>query len=164
MLSTCRLQFPVLTDVQNKHSKSVACYQTAVNSFLPCNESVNKVILFHRRFGHLHYDVLVHLLKNDQSINISTSIIKQAAQQICEACQMDKVHRLHFPATETKASHILELIHTYLWGPSPSPSRAGYVYYISFVDDFSRYTWIYPLKLKSEALQIFKLFKLQVEK
>ena len=77
---------------------------------------------------------------------------------------MGKVHRLHFPVVETKTSHILELIHTDLWGPSPTPSRAGHIYYISFVDDFSRYTWIYPLKLKSEALQIFKLFRLQVEK
>ena len=90
----------------------MACYQTAVNYFFPCNELVNKVNLFYRRFGHPHYDVLVHLLKNGQSINISTSIIKQAAHQICEACQMGKVHRLHFPATETKTSHILELIHT----------------------------------------------------
>ncbi|KAH9750824.1 retrovirus-related pol polyprotein from transposon RE1 [Citrus sinensis] len=39
----------------------------------------------------------------------------------------------------------------------------GYQYYISFVDDYNRYTWIYPLKLKSEALEVFKLFKLQVE-
>ncbi|KAH9725758.1 retrovirus-related pol polyprotein from transposon RE2 [Citrus sinensis] len=41
--------------------------------------------------------------------------------------------------------------------------RNGYKDYISFVDDYSRYTWIYPLKLKSDALAVFKLFKLQVE-
>ncbi|KAH9652235.1 retrovirus-related pol polyprotein from transposon RE1 [Citrus sinensis] len=39
----------------------------------------------------------------------------------------------------------------------------GYKYYISFVDDYSRYTWIYPLKLKSDAFAVFKLFKIQVE-
>ena len=120
-------------------------YQTAIS---PCNASVNKISLFHRRFGHPHHDVLIHLLKNEKIINLSTNFIKQFAQQICEACQMGKVHRLHFPVVETKTSHILELIHTDLWGPSPIPSRSGYIYYISFVDDFSRYTWIYPLKLK----------------
>ena len=58
---------------------------------------------------------------------------------------------------------MLELIHTDLWGPSPTISRNGYKYYISFIDDYSRYTWIYPLKLKSEAFEVFKLFKLQRE-
>ena len=76
---------------------------------------------------------------------------------------MGKSHILHFPNTETKTTKPLELIHTDLWGPLPTHSRDGYNYYISLVDDFSRYTWIYPLKLKLEALDVFKLFKLQVE-
>ena len=76
---------------------------------------------------------------------------------------MGKSHKLHFPSTETKVTKPLELIHTDLWGPSPTPSRDDYNYYINLLDDFSRYTWIYPLKLKSEALDVFKLFKLQVE-
>ena len=76
---------------------------------------------------------------------------------------MGKSHILHFPSTETKTTKPLELIHTDLWGPSPTPFRDGYNYYISLVDDFNRYTWIYPLKLKLEALDVFKLFKLQVE-
>ena len=125
---------------------------------------VNKVDLLHRRFGHLHHNVFIHLLKNDQTINLSTSLINQSAQQICKACQMGKSHRLHFLVTKTKTSQVLELIHTDLWGPSPIISKDGYVYYISFVDDFSRYTWIYPLKLKSEVLKVFKLFRLQAEK
>ena len=76
---------------------------------------------------------------------------------------MGKNHKLHFPITETKTSKVLELIHTDLWGYSPIASIGGYQYYISFVDDFSRYTWIYPLKLKSKELKVFQIFKLQVE-
>ena len=151
ILSICHFYFPVTTYVRNNHSSSTACYQTVVSS---CNASVNKIKLFHRKFGHPYHDILMQLLKNDQSANLSTSFIKQAAQQICEACQMGKIHRLHFLVIETKTSQVLELIHTDLWGPSPILSRVGYVYYISFVDDFSRYTWIYPLKLKSKALQV----------
>ena len=82
---------------------------------------------------------------------------------LCEACQLGKVHRQSFPASETKTKGVLELIHTDLWGPSPTVSRNGYKYYISFVDDYTRYTWIYPLKLKSQAFEVFKLFKAQVE-
>ena len=90
-------------------------------------------------------------------------MVKQATQHFCEACQLGKIHKLHFPVTEIKTKSAFELIHTDLWGPSPVISREGFRYYISFVDDFTRYTWIYPLKLKSEALEVFKLYKLQVE-
>lgn len=105
----------------------------------------------------------MHLLKNIHDINLLSMLVKQAFKHICKACQMGKNHRLRFPATETKITRIFELIYTDLQGPSLILSRDSFTYYISFVDDFNRYTWIYPLKLKSEALDVFKLFKLQVE-
>ena len=111
MLSTCHVSFSVANNVQNKHSSSKACFQTDVFS---CNSLVNKVDLLHRRFSHPYHNVFIHLLKNDQTINLSTSLINQAAQQICEACQMGKSHRSHFHVTETKTSQVLELIHTEL--------------------------------------------------
>ena len=74
------------------------------------------------------------------------------------------MHRLHFPATETKTKQPLAILHTNLWGPAPVVSIQGYKYYVSFVDDFTRFTWIFPLKTKDETLQVFKIFKAQVEK
>lgn len=157
MLSTCCLKFPVRTDIQNNDTNLISCYQTHVSS---CPELVNEITMFHRRFGHPHTQILLHLLKHVPSINLSNKSIKQVLKYICEACQLGKNHKLYFLTTETKTSQILELIHTYLWGPSSVLSRDGYTYYISFIDDFSRYTWIYPLKLKPEALSVFKLFRL----
>ncbi|KAA3484190.1 Retrovirus-related Pol polyprotein from transposon TNT 1-94 [Gossypium australe] len=55
-----------------------------------------------------------------------------------------------------------QLIVLDLWGPSPYFSY-GYQYYLSFVDAFSRYTWIIFLKKKSNALNRFILFKKQVK-
>ncbi|KAH9646466.1 retrovirus-related pol polyprotein from transposon RE2 [Citrus sinensis] len=52
----------------------------------------------------------------------------------------------------------------YLWGPALTLSIQGYKYYISFVDDYTRFTWIFPLKTKVEAFPVFKVFKAQVEK
>lgn len=57
----------------------------------------------------------------------------------------------------------LELIHTDLWGPSPTQSVHGYRYYILFIDGCSRFTWIYPLKHKGEAINAFNFFKEYVE-
>ncbi|KAH9753212.1 retrovirus-related pol polyprotein from transposon RE1 [Citrus sinensis] len=167
MLSACSLGPHVLNNTQNNNLSSVSLCNASDNKVYSqnssCNGLNNKALLLHRRFGHHNSQTLMHLLKNNASINLSSNSIKQALNQICEACQMGKSHKLHFPITEIKTTKALELIHTDLWGPSPISSRDGYTYYISFVDDFSRYTWIYPLKLKSEAFEVFKLFKLQVE-
>lgn len=46
---------------------------------------------------------------------------------------------------------------------SPVPSVSGCRYYIIFVDDFARYTWFYPLHLKSEVYNCFVKFKMLVE-
>ena len=161
MLSVCHSSFNCQLNVQSKVSDNKICYYIIVNSY---NSAMDKILLLHKRFGHPNFHTLMHLFKQVKSINISHSVKQQALKIICEECQMGKSHRLHFPATETKTTKILELIHTDLWGPSPHPSKEGYSYYISFVDDFSKYTWIFPLKLKSAALEVFKLFKLQVEK
>ena len=81
-----------------------------------------------------------------------------------DACMMGKLHRLHFPTNCTKTKNPLKILHTDLWGPALVLSSQGYRYYVSFVDDFTRFTWIFPLKTKSETLPIFKIFKTQIEK
>jgi uncharacterized protein YigE (DUF2233 family) len=57
----------------------------------------------------------------------------------------------------------LELIHSDVCGPMPSTSLSGYVYYVSFIDDYPHKTWVYFLKSKDEVLEKFKEFKDLVE-
>jgi hypothetical protein len=45
----------------------------------------------------------------------------------------------------------------------PSFSISGYVYYVSFIDDYSRKTWVYFLKSKDEVFNKFKGFKALTE-
>lgn len=84
--------------------------------------------------------------------------------EFCSACQYGKSHKLPFPRYESQASKPLQLIHTDLWRLAPHVSKNGFKYYIIFVDDYSRFTWIYPLTNKSEALPIFIQFKTLVVK
>ena len=56
------------------------------------------------------------------------------------------------------ASRKLELVHSDLCGPMPTPSANENKYFMTFVDDYSRMCWIYCLKTKSEAFQTFKDF------
>jgi hypothetical protein len=53
----------------------------------------------------------------------------------------------------------LELVHSDVCVPMPSTSLSRYVYYVSFIDDYSHKTWVYFLKSKDEVLGKFKEFK-----
>ena len=136
------------------------CFSSISNK---CNQKHDKLILLHIKFGYPTSTVLMHLLKTCKQVKVSQKSILSPVYSICEACQLGKAHKQHFSTIETKTTQVLELIHIDFLGPSPTTSRNGFKYYISFVDDYSRYTWVYPLKLKLEAFEVFKLFKIQVE-
>jgi transposase InsO family protein len=58
---------------------------------------------------------------------------------------------------------ILQLVHSHVFGPVSVPSLVKYVYCVSFIDEFSRNTWIYFLRNKYEVFDRFKEFKVLVE-
>jgi transposase InsO family protein len=58
---------------------------------------------------------------------------------------------------------ILQLVHNDVFGPVLVPSLGKFVYYVSFIDEFSRNTWIYFLRKKYEVFDMFKEFKALVE-
>lgn len=76
---------------------------------------------------------------------------------------MAKCIFLPFKNSSSHAKEILELVHTNVWGPAPVTSSSGFKYYVHFLDDFSRFTWIYPLKQKSDIAQAFTQFKNMAE-
>ena len=71
--------------------------------------------------------------------------------------------RKAFPNNESKAKGILEIVHSNVCGPMSFNSLSGYVYYVSFIDDFSCKTWIYFLKSKDEVFSKFNEIKALVE-
>ena len=81
-----------------------------------------------------------------------------------EPCVLEKKHKYHFPKRKIwRARQSLQLIHSDLCSVEV-PSHGGNKYFITFIDDFSRKTWVYFLKYKSEACGVFKSFKTYVEK
>ena len=70
---------------------------------------------------------------------------------------------MSFPSGGKREKHILELTHNDVFGPMKVPSLGKSVYYVSFIDDISRNTWIYFIKKKSEFFDMFKEFKALVE-
>ena len=70
---------------------------------------------------------------------------------------------MSFPSGAKRVNKILELVHSDVFGPMPVPSLGKSMYYVSFIYDFSRNTWIYFLRKKSEVFEKFKEFKALVE-
>ena len=81
----------------------------------------------------------------------------------CNGCAKGKNTNKTFPSSESKEKGILEIIHSNVCGPMSSISLSRYVYYVSFIDDFSRKTWINFMKNKDEVFSKFKDFKSLIE-
>jgi transposase InsO family protein len=82
---------------------------------------------------------------------------------VWKGCAQGKNIKNHFLKSDSKAEGVLELIHTNVCGPIPSSSLSGYVYYVSFIDNYSRKAWVYFLKSKDEVFGKFKEFKALIE-
>jgi len=74
----------------------------------------------------------------------------------CENCVYGKRNWMSFPSSVKREKRVLELIHNYVFGPMSVPSLGKSMYYVSFIDEFSRNTWIHFLKKKFEVFDMFK--------
>jgi hypothetical protein len=83
---------------------------------------------------------------------------KTTSPIMCHPCLEGKFSKLPFPQHVNKSVIPFETIHTDLWGPAPCPSIDGYRYYTIFVDECTRYCWIFPLVNKSDLFSTFVLF------
>ena len=72
--------------------------------------------------------------------------------------------KLPFVGHEERATELLILVHTDVYGPFDVQIRDGYSYFIIFIDDLSRYGYVYLMKYKSEVFEKFKKFRHEVEK
>jgi hypothetical protein len=87
----------------------------------------------------------------------------QEQKSICEAYQLGKQTRVVFPDNAFRALSKLQLVHTDVCGPMHNESLNGSKYFLLFVDDYSRFCWIYFLKSKSYVFAEFVKFKAAVE-
>ena len=75
---------------------------------------------------------------------------------------MGKMTRAPFPKAK-RSNEPLAIIHADICGEMATPTKGQKVYFITFIDDYSRYGYVYLLKHKSEGFDVFKTFKTEVE-
>jgi hypothetical protein len=93
----------------------------------------NSCELWHRRLAHINYKVLPYICKAVTGL----PELKGDHKGICNGCAQGKNIKIPFPKWDKKTQGVLELIHSDVCVPMPSSSINGYVYYVSFIDDYS---------------------------
>jgi transposase InsO family protein len=114
--------------------------------------------LWHSRLGHPSNKILSSIFPSLQC-NPSLS---ESVKTHCTHCLAGKMHQLPFPVSNKTVSSPFSLIHADLWGPAPIVSYTGFKYYLVLVDEFTKFTWTYLLKHKSDTLQVFTQFHAMV--
>lgn len=112
--------------------------------------------LWHRRLGHTGKSTLKALASSS-----SISITKTDLTTLCHACQLGKQVRLPFYNSSSVVSQPFELIHSDLW-TSPVSSISGIKYDLIFLDDYSHFVWVYPIKRKSDVFSRYLHFSVIV--
>ena len=123
------------------------------------HDTVEPNELWSRRLAHVHYRALPIARKAVEGL----PEFQEKHDGVCKGCAKGKNTKKTFPSSESKAKGILEIIHSDVCGPMSSNSLRGYAYYVSFIDDFYRNTWIYFMKKKDEVFSKFKEFKALIE-
>ncbi|GKB02970.1 retrotransposon protein, putative, ty1-copia subclass [Tanacetum coccineum] len=114
--------------------------------------------LWHYRLGHINKK-RIDMLQCDGLLQPT----HDESHEKCKSCISGKMTRNPFPHQVERAKNLLGLIHTDVCGPFRTMSREGANYFITFIDDFSRYGFVYLMKHKHEVFETFKIFQNEVE-
>ena len=119
--------------------------------------------IWHQRYGHLGVDNLKKLVDDDLVDGFQYNPSKEL--EFCEPCAKGKQHKKKFPKVGGKrASEKLGIVHTDVCGKIEVKSIGGCEYFLTFIDDKSRFIWVYGLKFKSEVFSKFLEWKARAER
>ena len=76
----------------------------------------------------------------------------------CDTCELAKSHRISYSPSLNKSSEPFEVIHSDVWGPAKVPSTSGARYFVTFIDECTRMTWVSLLFKKSDVCLAFQNF------
>ena len=114
---------------------------------------------WHSRLGHPAFRIVSQVISR-----FGLPTIASKSKPACSTCLSAKSKQLPFSQSSSQIKSPLALIYSDLWGPSPICSHTGHKYYISFLDAYSRYTWLFLISHKNDALPIFIQFQKYVER
>lgn len=142
--------------LDDKFMESLISFNVDENLSKRKREGETSSKLWHQRLGHISRERMLRLVKDEFLPNLNFSDFEK-----CVKCIKGKMTKENKKGS-TRSSGLLELIHTDICGPFPM-GISGHKSFITFIDDHSRYMYLYLIKEKSESLEMFKTFKAEVE-
>lgn len=119
--------------------------------------------LWHERLGHLNAKDLINLLRKiGHDVNSHKSNIENLRS--CDICARGKMTVLPFTESNGPCNEKLRIVYSDIVGPMRCESKSGARYFVTFIDDSTRWCEVYFLKTKDKALEAFKLYKSSVER
>ena len=122
-------------------------------------DNVKPSYLWHRHLGHINERRMAKLHKSGDSRSFD-----YVSYDTCKSYLLGKMTKLPLKGKGEHTNGPLDLIHTDVCGPMSTQARGGFIYFLTFTDDFSRYGYLYLMKYKSEAFEKFRKFRIQDEK
>ncbi|KAL4341001.1 hypothetical protein GQ457_08G015920 [Hibiscus cannabinus] len=114
------------------------------------NSLQHETSLWHARLGHVSLTTM-------NKMHFANSMDNDCVQN-CTICPLAKQTRLPFPTSTSRSVIPFELIHIDLWGPYRVSTHSHHRYFLTIVDDCSRMTWVYLLRVKNDAVLYLKQF------
>ena len=108
--------------------------------------------------GHIFRERLQRLLKDGILSNLDFTDLGMYVDCIKEK-QTKQIKK-----GATRSVKLIEIIHTDICGPLDNPSFGKEKYFITFIDDFSRYGYIYLLHKKSQTVNVFEIYITKIER
>jgi hypothetical protein len=130
------------------------CNMASTSSKHVLSSSKNSTTRWHARLGHPSSST-VRLVLSKNNLPCSSEL---SHEPVCDACQQAKSHQLPYPRSSSVSKSPLEFVFYDVWG-SACDSIERNKYYVSFIDDFSKFIWIYLLKHKSESFKKSKNYR-----
>jgi len=115
--------------------------------------------LWHIRMGTLHHEALRILKETVTGVPVLTT----KHDDTCSGCVLGKYVKATYSRSNNRAQSVLGLIHSNICGPMSTRAISGVEYFVTFIDDHCKKTWIYFLKTKDEVFDQFTQFKALVE-
>ncbi len=110
-------------------------------------------LMWHYRFGHINSVTLNRMIKNKLCTGLPLYL---NPIDLCEGCILGKSSHKSHPRSESRSTQLNQLVHSDLCGPMETSSLTGSNFFLTFIDDFSRYTTVFFLKKKSEVFSCFR--------
>ncbi|KAJ9556935.1 hypothetical protein OSB04_011549 [Centaurea solstitialis] len=121
------------------------------------SNNCSKSELWHARLGHVHYKRMRDMSK------MSLIPAFELNGEKCKTCMLTKITRQPFAKNINRDTKVLELVHNDLCDFHSTPSLGNKKYVVTFIDDATRYCYVYLCHTKDEALEKFKIYKQEVE-